>query len=81
MWRTNQQDNRIAQFARCFIAEIEAPVIYANKDLRVGANIVIAFINGRERTSVGEADIALKAAKKRAAGVMHFSNSLCARRP
>lgn len=56
-------------------------MIYANKDLRVGASIVIAFINGRERTSVGEADIALKAAKKRAAGVMHFSNSLCARRP
>ena len=52
-WRTSKQDDRVAQVARCLIAEIGAPVIYANKDLRVGASIGIAFINGRKEPPSG----------------------------
>ena len=52
-WRTSKQDDRIAQVARCLIAEIGAPVLYAKKDLRVGASIGIAFINRRKEPPPG----------------------------
>ncbi|WP_168769495.1 bifunctional diguanylate cyclase/phosphodiesterase [Yoonia sediminilitoris] len=71
-WRTRAHDDHIVQVARSLVAAIEAPVIYANKDLRVGASVGIAFIEGTGRASVGEAivnaDIALKAAKKTGRG-------------
>ena len=75
-WRTEDDDERIKQVAQSLVFDIEEPIFFSGKELRIGASVGISFAEEQDAGGVSEAisaaDIALMASKSSTSGSVAF---------
>ena len=80
-WQTEASDERIRQIAESLVNDIEEPIFFSGKELRIGASVGVSFAEKQDADEVSDAisaaDIALMSSKSSTSGsVVFFEQSM-----